>query len=207
MRKFELRSSKHYLFISIAAAVLAAVTLLAYLNSMNSRLAESGRLIRLVVAARDLQVGEVLDASSRTAISCPAPSPIPWRQPVTPSATPYTRANLCWRAPSSRSTVASLCKKPSIGISAPTPCPHPLYPSPLENYGRGVAWTFWRCPRKERCRYWRTSRSWVYRVAIPTPYQTSLARYPPIAANALYCTSPARKPAAWPRHRKKARWS
>jgi pilus assembly protein CpaB len=71
LRKLPLRTSKIYLLISLAAAVLAAVALLAYLHNMSSRIAESGRLVGLVVAARDLEAGEVLNPSSLSMVDFP----------------------------------------------------------------------------------------------------------------------------------------
>ena len=64
MLKLSHRSSRFYLFVSITAALLAALSLLAYLQGLRSRIAESGRLVQLVVAARDLGAGDVLDASA-----------------------------------------------------------------------------------------------------------------------------------------------
>lgn len=71
MRKLTLRPSRLYLAISLAAAALAALTLLAYLRNVSSRIAESGRLVGLVVAARDLEAGEVLDPSCLTTVDFP----------------------------------------------------------------------------------------------------------------------------------------
>lgn len=68
MSKF---SSRFYLFVSIAAATLAAITLFAYLHGLRSRIAESGNLVRLVVAARDLEAGEVLDPSCLSLVDFP----------------------------------------------------------------------------------------------------------------------------------------
>ncbi len=71
MFRFAPRSSRFYLIVSIVAASLAAVTLLAYLQGLRSRIAESGRLVPLVVAARDLEAGEVLDPSSLSLVDFP----------------------------------------------------------------------------------------------------------------------------------------
>ena len=71
MIKFSSRSSRFYLLVSIVAAILASVTLLAYLQSLRSRIAESGRLVQLVVAAKDLEAGEVLDPSSLSLVDFP----------------------------------------------------------------------------------------------------------------------------------------
>jgi pilus assembly protein CpaB len=68
LRKLPLRTSKIYLLISLAAAVLAAIALLTYLHKMSSRIAENGRLVGLVVAARDLEAGEVLNPSSLSTV-------------------------------------------------------------------------------------------------------------------------------------------
>jgi Flp pilus assembly protein CpaB len=65
------RSSRFYLIISICAAALAAITLLAYLQGLRSRIAESGRLVPLVVAANDLEAGELLDSSSFSLVDFP----------------------------------------------------------------------------------------------------------------------------------------
>ena len=65
------RSSRFYLVVSIASAALAALCLLTYLQSLRSRLAESGRLVGLVVAARDLGAGEVLDPSCLEMVDFP----------------------------------------------------------------------------------------------------------------------------------------
>jgi pilus assembly protein CpaB len=71
MKKLSLRSPRFLLLVSIVAAVLAAVALLAYLQDLRSRVAESGRLIQLVVAARDLEAGEVLVPSSLSLVDFP----------------------------------------------------------------------------------------------------------------------------------------
>lgn len=71
MLKLSHRSSRFYLFVSIAAALLAALSLLAYLQGLRSRIAESGRLVQLVVAARDLGAGDVLDASALSVVDFP----------------------------------------------------------------------------------------------------------------------------------------
>ncbi len=71
MKKLSLRSSRFLLLVSIVAAVLAAVALLTYLQNLRSRVAESGRLIQLVVAARDLEAGEVLGPSSLEFVDFP----------------------------------------------------------------------------------------------------------------------------------------
>lgn len=65
------RSSRLYLAASVAAAVLAAVSVFAYLRSLQSRVAASGNLVKLVVAARDLHAGETLDASSLDLVPFP----------------------------------------------------------------------------------------------------------------------------------------
>jgi pilus assembly protein CpaB len=71
MIKLSSRSSRFYLVISIAAAVLAAICLFAYLQGLRSHIAESGRLVQLVVAARDMDAGEVLDPSSLSLVDFP----------------------------------------------------------------------------------------------------------------------------------------
>lgn len=64
MKGLTRRSSRFYLALSIAAASLAALSLLLYLRGLSTRIAEGGRLITLVVAARDMVAGEVVDPSS-----------------------------------------------------------------------------------------------------------------------------------------------
>ena len=71
MKRLSHRSSRFYLIVSIAAASLAAVALLVYLQGLRSRIAESGELVHLVVAARDLEAGEVLDPSSLSLVDFP----------------------------------------------------------------------------------------------------------------------------------------
>lgn len=71
MKRLPWRTSKLYLFISLATAGLAAVTLLAYLHNVSSRIAASGRLVGLVVASRDLESGEVLNPSSLSLVDFP----------------------------------------------------------------------------------------------------------------------------------------
>ena len=71
MKRLPLRTSRLYLLISIVAAGLAAITLFAYLQNIRSRVAESGRLVRLVVAARDLEAGEVLNPSCLSLVDFP----------------------------------------------------------------------------------------------------------------------------------------
>jgi pilus assembly protein CpaB len=71
MVRLSSRSSRFYLFVSIAAAALAAVCLLVYLQGLRSRIAESGRLVQLVVSARDMEAGEVLDPSSLSLVDFP----------------------------------------------------------------------------------------------------------------------------------------
>lgn len=71
MKILSLRSSRFLLFVSIVAAVLAAIALLTYLQGLRGRIAESGRLVQLVVAARDLEAGEVLGPQSLSVIDFP----------------------------------------------------------------------------------------------------------------------------------------
>ncbi|MDY6796735.1 MAG: Flp pilus assembly protein CpaB [Actinomycetota bacterium] len=66
-----MRNSKIYLLLSIIAAALAAAMLFACLNNLRSRIAESGNLVRIVVAARDLEAGEVLDPSCLEQVNFP----------------------------------------------------------------------------------------------------------------------------------------
>ena len=71
MLKLSHRSSRFYLLVSIVTALLAALSLLAYLQGLRSRIAESGRLVQLVVAARDLGAGDVLDPSAISLVDFP----------------------------------------------------------------------------------------------------------------------------------------
>jgi Flp pilus assembly protein CpaB len=66
-----LRTSKLYLALSIFAAVLAALTLFAYFKSISSRIARNGRLVKVVVAARDLEAGDFLDSSCLSLVDFP----------------------------------------------------------------------------------------------------------------------------------------
>jgi len=71
MSRLSPRSSRFYLLVSIAAAILAAITIFAYLHGLQSRVAESGNLVQLVVAAKDLEAGEVLDPSCLALVDFP----------------------------------------------------------------------------------------------------------------------------------------
>lgn len=71
MIKLSSRSARFYTAVSVVAALLAAACLLAYLQGLRSRIAESGRLVQLVVAARDMEAGEVLDASCLELVDFP----------------------------------------------------------------------------------------------------------------------------------------
>jgi pilus assembly protein CpaB len=71
MKKLSPRSSRFYLIVCVVSAILAALILFAYLRNLRSRIAESGSLVQLVVAARDLGEGEVLDPSSLSLIDFP----------------------------------------------------------------------------------------------------------------------------------------
>ncbi|OFW60497.1 MAG: Flp pilus assembly protein CpaB [Actinobacteria bacterium RBG_19FT_COMBO_54_7] len=71
MKRFSLPTSRLYLGLSILGAILAALTLFGYFKSISSRIAESGRLIEVVVAARDLEAGQFLDSSCFSAIDFP----------------------------------------------------------------------------------------------------------------------------------------
>jgi Flp pilus assembly protein CpaB len=66
-----LRSSRLYLAASVAAAILAALSLFLYLRGLQSRMAQGGRLVALVVAARDLAAGEAVDPSSLRLVDFP----------------------------------------------------------------------------------------------------------------------------------------
>lgn len=63
--------SRRYLVAAAAAALLSALIVFAYLRGVTARVAQHGRLVELVVAARDLQGGEVLDSSSLQLIPFP----------------------------------------------------------------------------------------------------------------------------------------
>lgn len=65
------RSSRLYLAASLAAAVLAAVSVFAYLRSLQARVAAGGKLMELVVAARDIRAGETLDPASLDLVPFP----------------------------------------------------------------------------------------------------------------------------------------
>jgi Flp pilus assembly protein CpaB len=69
--RISLRSSRVYLVFSIFAAVLAALTLFGYFKNMGSRIAQNGRLIKVVVAARDLEAGEFIDSSCLSTVDFP----------------------------------------------------------------------------------------------------------------------------------------
>jgi pilus assembly protein CpaB len=69
--RISLRASKMYLVFSIFAAALAALTLFGYFKNMSSRIAQSGRLIKVVVAAHDLEAGEFLDSSCLSTVDFP----------------------------------------------------------------------------------------------------------------------------------------
>lgn len=71
MIRLSTRSSRFYLAVSIASAVLAALCLLVYLQGLRSRMAESGRLVKLIVAARDMAAGQVLDPSCLELVDFP----------------------------------------------------------------------------------------------------------------------------------------
>ncbi len=64
MKKLAYRNSRLYLGASVAAAFLAALSLFLYLRDMRTHMAQGGRLVPMVVAARDMAAGEVLDPSS-----------------------------------------------------------------------------------------------------------------------------------------------
>lgn len=71
MKGFHLRSSRFYLAGAVIAAVLSALLAFAYLRGVSARAAQSGKLVNLVVAARDLAGGEVLDSSSLESVPFP----------------------------------------------------------------------------------------------------------------------------------------
>jgi Flp pilus assembly protein CpaB len=71
LKRIPLRTSKLYLALSILGAVLAALTLFGFFKSISSRIAQSGRLIKVVVAARDLEAGEFLDSSCLAVVDFP----------------------------------------------------------------------------------------------------------------------------------------
>lgn len=71
LQRPHLYASKLYLLASAVAAVLAAATLFAYLHGIRSRIAQCGRLVTLVVAARDLEAGEVLNPTSLSLVDFP----------------------------------------------------------------------------------------------------------------------------------------
>ena len=71
MKKLSLRSSRFFLLVSVVSAVLAAIALLAYLQGLRGQIAASGRLVQLVVAARDLEAGEALGPQSLAVVDFP----------------------------------------------------------------------------------------------------------------------------------------
>jgi len=71
LEPFSLRSSRYYLIAAAVAAALSALIAFAYLRGLTARIAQSGRLVELVVAARDLGSGEVLDSSSLQLVPFP----------------------------------------------------------------------------------------------------------------------------------------
>lgn len=71
MEFLQLRSSRYYLLAAAVAAALSALIAFAYLRGVGTRAAQAGRLVHLVVAARDLNGGEVLDSSSMNLVPFP----------------------------------------------------------------------------------------------------------------------------------------
>lgn len=71
MKRIFSRTSRMYLAVSAVTAVLAAAALLIFLQGIRARVAQCGKLVPLVVAARDLEAGEVLDLSDLTAVDFP----------------------------------------------------------------------------------------------------------------------------------------
>jgi len=71
MRRLAERFARFYLAASIAAALLAALTAFAYLRGLRSQAAENGRLVGVLVAARDLEAGEVLSGDSLQTVPFP----------------------------------------------------------------------------------------------------------------------------------------
>jgi Flp pilus assembly protein CpaB len=67
----QLRSSRYYLVAAAIAAALSALIVFAYLRGVTARVAQAGRLVELVVAARNLRGGEVLDSSSLQLVPFP----------------------------------------------------------------------------------------------------------------------------------------
>jgi Flp pilus assembly protein CpaB len=65
------RSHRAFLIVATLSAALAGLTVFAFLRQVRSRTAQAGRLVKLVVAARNLEEGEVLDASSVTTVDFP----------------------------------------------------------------------------------------------------------------------------------------
>lgn len=66
-----LRNPRYYLLAAAVAAALSALIAFAYLRGVGTRAAQAGRLVQLVVAARDLGGGEVLDPSSLQQVPFP----------------------------------------------------------------------------------------------------------------------------------------
>lgn len=71
METLSRRNPRRYLLAAAAAAALSALIVFAYLRGITARVAQSGRLVELVVAARDLGGGEVLDGSSLQLVPFP----------------------------------------------------------------------------------------------------------------------------------------
>ncbi len=71
MDLLRVRSSRSYLVAAGVAAALSALIAFAYLRGVTVRAAQAGRLVELVVAARDLRSGETLDPSSLQLVPFP----------------------------------------------------------------------------------------------------------------------------------------
>lgn len=71
METLSRRNPRRYLLAAAAAAALSALIAFAYLRGITARVAQSGRLVELVVAARDLGGGELLDGSSLQLVPFP----------------------------------------------------------------------------------------------------------------------------------------
>ncbi|MBC7230865.1 MAG: Flp pilus assembly protein CpaB [Actinobacteria bacterium] len=71
MKRYLLHSSRFYLALSVTAATLAALALFLFLRGVQARMARSGRLVPLVVAARELAPGEVIGPASLRVVDFP----------------------------------------------------------------------------------------------------------------------------------------
>lgn len=71
MRRLTDGASRLYLAVSIAAAVIAALSLFLYLRDVQARAVQGGRLVSVVVAARNMEAGEVIDTASLRLVDFP----------------------------------------------------------------------------------------------------------------------------------------